>query len=67
MSESDLADKINMLAAERDLELQLSQQKMKFDREEREQKIREELEQKFCEEKKDLIQAQANMKRRKLK
>jgi len=55
MSESDLADKLNMLAAERDLELQLSQQKMKFDREEREQKIRESLEEKFCDEKKDLV------------
>lgn len=36
MSEEDLGDKIQMLAAERDLELQLSTQRMNRDREERE-------------------------------
>lgn len=37
MAEEALADKLQMLAAERDLELQLSQQQMDRDREEREQ------------------------------
>lgn len=44
-----------MHAAERDLELQLSNQKMERDKEEREQKVREEAEENFCDEKKDLI------------
>lgn len=42
MSEEALADKLQMIAAERDLELQLSQQQMDRDREAREQEVREE-------------------------
>lgn len=44
-----------MLEAERDLELQLSEQKMVRDREEREQQVRETQEEKFCDEKKELV------------
>jgi len=39
---------------------------MERDREEREQKVREELEEKFCTEKKDMMSKQAQSKRRKL-
>jgi hypothetical protein len=39
---------------------------MNRDREEREQKVREEQEEKFCMEKKDIISKQAQSKRRKL-
>lgn len=56
MSEEDLAEKFQMLEAERDLELQLSEQKMVRDREEREQGVREAQEEKFCDEKKELVQ-----------
>lgn len=56
MSEDDLAEKFQMLEAERDLELQLSEQKMVRDREEREQEVRESQEEKFCDEKKELVQ-----------
>lgn len=66
MTDEDLAEKIQILEAERDLELQLSEQKMNRDREEREQKVREEQEEKFCEEKKELVQIAGNLKRRKL-
>lgn len=66
MSEGDLADKIQMLGASRDLEIQLSEQKLQRDREEREQQIRESQEEKFCEEKKDLIAKQSSLKRRKI-
>ena len=66
MTEEALADKLQMIAAERDLELQLSQQQMDRDREAREQQVREAQEEKFCEEKKDLIQRQANAKKSKI-
>jgi len=66
MTEEALADKLQMIAAERDLELQLSQQQMDRDREAREQQVREEQEEKFCDEKKDLIQRQANAKKSKI-
>lgn len=66
MPEGQLGDKLYMLAAARDLEVQLSQQQMNRDREEREQKVREEQEEKFCMEKKDIISKQAQSKRRKL-
>lgn len=66
MSEGDLADKLQMLAASRDLEINLSEQKLQRDKEEREQQVREGQEEKFCEEKKDLIAKQSGMKRRKI-
>ena len=66
MTEEALADKLQMIAAERDLELQLSQQQMDRDREAREQQVREAQEEKFCDEKKDLIQKQASAKKSKI-
>jgi len=66
MSEGDLADRLQMLAASRDLEINLSEQKLQRDKEEREQLVREGQEEKFCEEKKDLIAKQSGMKRRKI-
>jgi len=66
MADEELADKLQMIAAERDLELQLSQQKMDRDREEQEQKVRESQEETFCEEKKDIIARQAGAKKTKI-
>jgi len=66
MADEELADKLQMIAAERDLELQLSQQKMDRDREEAEQQVRETQEEKFCEEKKEIIAKQAGAKKSKI-
>ena len=53
MPEAALAEKIQMLEAEKDLEIQLSNQRVQRDREEREQKLREDLEENFFREKRD--------------
>jgi len=66
MADEALAEKLQMIAAERDLEIQLSQQKMDRDRQEREQQIREEQEEKFCEEKKEAMAKQAGTKKSKI-
>ena len=66
LPEEELADRLQVFAAEKDLELQISNTKMERDREEMEQKVREELEEKFCNEKKDIITKQAQAKRKKL-
>ena len=65
--ESELAEKLQVIEAEKDLELQLSNQKGNHDREEREQMLRENLEDGFFNEKKDLLARTANLRRLKIK
>ena len=67
MDEESLGDKLQTLAAERDLELSLSKQKMDRDRQGREQQVREGAEEAFCAEKKDVIGRGTNLKRNKIR
>lgn len=66
MPEDELAERLQMIEAEKDLEIQLSNQHVQRDREEREQKLRENLEENFFKEKKDQLERSANLKRFKL-
>ena len=54
------------LGAKRDFEIEQSKEKMERERVEKESKLRESLEEKFCQEKKDLTTKQSEMKRKKL-
>jgi len=54
LSPDELESTINRLAAARDFEIQKSAEQMERDRVDRESKTRQDLEEKFCQEKKDL-------------
>lgn len=66
LTPEELEQTINRLAAARDFEIQKSAEKMERDRIDRESKARQELEEKFCEEKKDIQKRAATVKSMKL-
>ena len=67
LPEQELADRLETLEAEHDLDKELSLQMMDSMRQERGEAIREDLEEKFCDEKKALIRKHSETKKLKLK
>jgi hypothetical protein len=67
LSPDELEQKINRLAAARDFEIEKSQEEMERDRTEKESNMRQDLEEKFCEEKKHFMNKAAEKKAAKLR